>query len=216
MSGAHRGRGDDGRRGRGRRGAHELRELEHAMATPTRATSSRRSSSASATRRRASTSSAATRSRRARGRSSRASASDPEVMDDDVGEALGRLEDARRARAHPPDAPRRALLDEPTNHLDIESILWLERFLRDFEGALVITSHDREFMNRLVTKIVEIDGGELTTFTGNYDFYEQRARSLAPSRRRSTRGSRRCSPRRRPSSPASRPARATPRRCSRG
>ena len=65
------------------------------------------------------------------------------------------------------------LLDEPTNHLDLESILWLERFLRDFEGALVITSHDRELLNRLVGKIVEIDGGDMTTYSGNYDFYEQ-------------------------------------------
>ena len=74
--------------------------------------------------------------------------------------------------------PDALLLDEPTNHLDIESILWLERFLHDFEGALVMTSHDREFMNRIVTKIVEIDGGELTAFTGDYDFYE-RQRALA-------------------------------------
>jgi ATPase subunit of ABC transporter with duplicated ATPase domains len=72
--------------------------------------------------------------------------------------------------------PDALLLDEPTNHLDIESIIWLEQFLRGFEGALILTSHDREFMNRLVTKIVEIDGGELTTYSGNYDFYEaQRA-----------------------------------------
>jgi ATPase subunit of ABC transporter with duplicated ATPase domains len=70
------------------------------------------------------------------------------------------------------------LLDEPTNHLDIESILWLEQFLRNFEGALVMTSHDREFLNRLVTKIVEIDGGEMTTYSGNYDFYE-RQREIA-------------------------------------
>ncbi len=70
------------------------------------------------------------------------------------------------------------LLDEPTNHLDIESILWLERFLREFSGALVITSHDRELLDRLVTKIVEIDGGELTTYSGNYGFYE-RQRDLA-------------------------------------
>ncbi|KIG17501.1 ATP-binding protein of ABC transporter [Enhygromyxa salina] len=70
------------------------------------------------------------------------------------------------------------LLDEPTNHLDIESILWLEGFLRGFAGALVMTSHDRELLNRLVTKIVEIDGGELTTYTGSYDFYEQQ-RDLA-------------------------------------
>jgi len=77
-------------------------------------------------------------------------------------------------------APDALLLDEPTNHLDIESIIWLERFLREFEGGLVITSHDREFLNRLVTKIVEIEGGELTTYTGNYDFYEtQRALAAA-------------------------------------
>ena len=62
------------------------------------------------------------------------------------------------------------LLDEPTNHLDIESIIWLEGFLGSFPGALVITSHDREFLNRVVTKIVEIDGGELRSFSGNYDF----------------------------------------------
>jgi ATPase subunit of ABC transporter with duplicated ATPase domains len=72
------------------------------------------------------------------------------------------------------------LLDEPTNHLDIESILWLEGFLREFKGALMMTTHDREFMNRLVSKIVEIDGGELTTYTGNYEFYvEQRELAAA-------------------------------------
>jgi ATPase subunit of ABC transporter with duplicated ATPase domains len=72
--------------------------------------------------------------------------------------------------------PDLLLLDEPTNHLDLESILWLEQFLREFKGALVMTSHDREFMNRLVGKILEIDGGELATFSGNYEFYaEQRA-----------------------------------------
>jgi ATPase subunit of ABC transporter with duplicated ATPase domains len=75
-------------------------------------------------------------------------------------------------------APDALLLDEPTNHLDIESIIWLERFLRNFEGGLVITSHDREFLNRLVTKIVEIDGGDMTTHTGNFDFYE-RQREIA-------------------------------------
>jgi ATPase subunit of ABC transporter with duplicated ATPase domains len=69
-------------------------------------------------------------------------------------------------------APDVLLLDEPTNHLDIESIIWLERFLAGFRGALIITSHDREFLNRLCNKIVEIDGGEMTTFSGNYDFYE--------------------------------------------
>jgi ATPase subunit of ABC transporter with duplicated ATPase domains len=65
------------------------------------------------------------------------------------------------------------LMDEPTNHLDIESIIWLEQFLKSLPGALLMTSHDREFMNRIVTKIAEIDGGEITTYSGNYDFYER-------------------------------------------
>jgi ATPase subunit of ABC transporter with duplicated ATPase domains len=102
----------------------------------------------------------------------------PDSIDDDVGKLSGgwkmRVALARILLMRP-DA---LLLDEPTNHLDIESIIWLERFLRDFEGAIVMTSHDREFLNRLVTKIVEIDGGELTTYTGNYDFYE-RQREIA-------------------------------------
>jgi ATPase subunit of ABC transporter with duplicated ATPase domains len=65
------------------------------------------------------------------------------------------------------------LMDEPTNHLDIESIIWLEEFLKALPGALLMTSHDREFMNRLVTRIAEIDGGEITAYSGNYDFYER-------------------------------------------
>ena len=102
-------------------------------------------------------------------------------MDGDVGKLSGgwkmRVALARILLMRP-DA---LLLDEPTNHLDIESIIWLEEFLRDFEGALIMTSHDREFMNRVVDKIVEIDGGELTTYSGDYDFYEQQ-RALASSR----------------------------------
>jgi ATPase subunit of ABC transporter with duplicated ATPase domains len=65
------------------------------------------------------------------------------------------------------------LMDEPTNHLDIESIIWLESFLKGFGGALLMTSHDREFMNRVVSKIAEIDGGEITVYSGNHDFYER-------------------------------------------
>jgi ATPase subunit of ABC transporter with duplicated ATPase domains len=65
------------------------------------------------------------------------------------------------------------LMDEPTNHLDIESIIWLEAFLKGLPGALLMTSHDREFMNRVVSKIAEIDGGEITVYSGNYDFYER-------------------------------------------
>ena len=69
--------------------------------------------------------------------------------------------------------PELLLLDEPTNYLDLESILWLEQFLKDYAGTVVMTCHDREIMNRVVGKIVEIDGGELRTYTGNYDFYEK-------------------------------------------
>src|SRR5579862_5259340 len=65
------------------------------------------------------------------------------------------------------------LLDEPSNHLDLESLIWLESFLKGYEGALLMTSHDREFMNRIVGKVVEIDGGALTTYSGDYAFYEQ-------------------------------------------
>ena len=65
------------------------------------------------------------------------------------------------------------LMDEPTNHLDIESIIWLEGFLKSLPAALLMTSHDREFMNRAVTKIAEIDAGEIIVYSGNYDFYER-------------------------------------------
>jgi ATPase subunit of ABC transporter with duplicated ATPase domains len=65
------------------------------------------------------------------------------------------------------------LMDEPTNHLDIESIIWLEEFLKSLPGALLMTSHDREFMNRVVSRIAEIDSGEITVYSGNYDFYER-------------------------------------------
>ncbi len=97
----------------------------------------------------------------------------PEMMDGDVGALSGgwkmRVALARILLMRP-DA---MLLDEPSNHLDLESIIWLEDYIKGYEGALLMTSHDREFMNRLVTKVVEIDGGALTTFSGNYEFYEQ-------------------------------------------
>src|SRR4051812_10194411 len=60
------------------------------------------------------------------------------------------------------------LLDEPSNHLDLESLIWLESFLKGYDGALLMTAHDRAFMNRVVGKIIEIDGGALTTYSGDY------------------------------------------------
>jgi ATPase subunit of ABC transporter with duplicated ATPase domains len=74
------------------------------------------------------------------------------------------------------------LMDEPTNHLDIESIVWLEDFLKQLPGSLLMTSHDRDFMNRVVSKIAEIDDGEITTYSGSYDFYE-RERALREANR---------------------------------
>src|SRR5258707_8079932 len=98
---------------------------------------------------------------------------DQEMMDGDVGALSGgwkmRVALARILLMRP-DA---MLLDEPSNHLDLESLIWLEEFLKGYEGGLLMTSHDREFMNRIVTKVVEIDGGALTAYTGNYEFYEQ-------------------------------------------
>jgi ATPase subunit of ABC transporter with duplicated ATPase domains len=78
--------------------------------------------------------------------------------------------------------PEVLLMDEPTNHLDIESIVWLESFLKSRQGALLMTSHDRDFMNRIVTRIAEIDGGEITNYSGNYEFYE-RERALREANR---------------------------------
>ncbi len=65
------------------------------------------------------------------------------------------------------------LMDEPTNHLDVESIIWLEAWLKQFKGALLMTCHDREFMNNLVSRIIEVAHQNITTYSGNYDFYEQ-------------------------------------------
>ncbi len=101
-----------------------------------------------------------------------------EMMDGDVGALSGgwkmRVALARILLMRP-DA---MLLDEPSNHLDIESLIWLEQFLKGYDGALLMTSHDRAFMNRIVNKIVEIDGGSLSTYSGDYEFYEaQRAQS---------------------------------------
>ena len=98
---------------------------------------------------------------------------DDERIDGDVGALSGgwkmRVAMARVLLGRPDVL----LMDEPTNHLDIESIIWLETFLKGFPGALLMTSHDREFLNRIVSKIAEIDNGEMTVYSGNYDFYER-------------------------------------------
>src|SRR3954468_23659716 len=98
---------------------------------------------------------------------------DNERIDGDVGELSGgwkmRVAMARVLLGRPDVL----LMDEPTNHLDIESIIWLESFLKSLPGALLMTSHDRDFMNRIVSRIAEIDGGEVTSYSGNYDFYER-------------------------------------------
>jgi ATPase subunit of ABC transporter with duplicated ATPase domains len=101
-----------------------------------------------------------------------------EMVDGDVGALSGgwkmRVALARILLMRP-DA---MLLDEPSNHLDLESLIWLEQFLKNYDGLLLMTSHDREFMNRIVSRVVEIDGGTLTSYSGNYEFYEQQ-RALA-------------------------------------
>ena len=101
-----------------------------------------------------------------------------EMMDGDVGALSGgwkmRVALARILLMRPDVM----LLDEPSNHLDLESLIWLEHFLAGYDGALLMTSHDRAFMNRIVNKIIEIDGGTLTSYSGDYEFYEaQRAQN---------------------------------------
>lgn len=68
-------------------------------------------------------------------------------------------------------APDVLLLDEPTNHLDVESVVWLERFIKSYDGAVLLISHDRDFMNGLATKVVEISGGKLVSYTGDYESF---------------------------------------------
>lgn len=96
-----------------------------------------------------------------------------EMMDGDVGKLSGgwkmRVALARILLMRPDVM----LLDEPSNHLDLESLIWLEAFLKGYDGALLMTSHDREFMNRIVTKIIEIDAGSLNSYSGDYGFYEE-------------------------------------------
>ena len=98
---------------------------------------------------------------------------DDERIDGDVGDLSGGWKMRVAMAKVLLGRPDVLLMDEPTNHLDIESIIWLEEYLEGYPGSLLVTCHDRDFMNRVVSKVVEIDAGELVTYSGNYDFYER-------------------------------------------
>ena len=95
---------------------------------------------------------------------------DPDVTLDSLSGGWLRKVALARALACDPDL---LLLDEPTNHLDIDAINWLEEFLKDFRGAIVFISHDREFIHKLATRIIDLDRGVITSWPGNYDEYLQ-------------------------------------------
>ena len=75
-------------------------------------------------------------------------------------------------------SPDIILLDEPTNHLDMNSIVWLETYLMNYKGAVLIVSHDRYFLNRVVTKVIELNHGSARTYDGNYDAYSRKKEEI--------------------------------------
>ncbi|MBK8230947.1 MAG: ABC-F family ATP-binding cassette domain-containing protein [Candidatus Eisenbacteria bacterium] len=107
---------------------------------------------------------------------------DPDQVEGDVGALSGGWKMRVAMAKVLLGRPDVLLLDEPTNHLDIESILWLEQFIKGYPGAVLMTCHDRDFMNRVVTRVFEIDGGEVVGWSGNYDFYA-RERELQAAQR---------------------------------
>ncbi|MCK7474471.1 MAG: hypothetical protein MZV49_15025 [Rhodopseudomonas palustris] len=121
-----------------------------------------------------------------------------EMMDGDVGELSGGWKMRVGAGAHPADAARRACCSTSRRTTSTsKSMIWLEQFLKGYDGALLMTSHDREFMNRIVTKIIEIDGGDAHHHTpATTSSTSSSARSPTSSSRRSSSASRRCWPRR--------------------
>ena len=76
------------------------------------------------------------------------------------------------------EKPDLLLLDEPTNHLDIHSVTWLENYLRGYGGSVILVAHDRYFLDRIVTKVIEVEGGKITTFSGNYSAYAEKKKML--------------------------------------
>ena len=153
---------------------HELEALQHAMEDPAQADEHGQASwPASAKSRKNTNTWAATRSKRKPREVLHGLGFHDDQIDGDVGALSGgwkmRVALARVLLGRPDVL----LMDEPTNHLDLESIIWLEQFLKSYPGALLMTSHDREFMNRIVSKIAEIDAGEIIVYSGNYDFYER-------------------------------------------
>jgi ATP-binding cassette subfamily F protein uup len=104
---------------------------------------------------------------------------DPDVTLDSLSGGWLRKVALARALACDPDL---LLLDEPTNHLDIDAINWLEEFLKDFRGAIVFISHDREFIHKLATRIIDLDRGAITSWPGNYDRVPAREGGVAAGR----------------------------------
>ena len=102
--------------------------------------------------------------------------------EDEYGKAAGVLSGGEKTRIALGklllSRPDLILLDEPTNHLDIASVAWLEGYLRDYPGAVIVVSHDRYFLDRVVTKVIEVEEGVISMYTGNYSAYAEKKQQL--------------------------------------